>query len=88
MRIKETRRQRLRRVHRIIRVKQPARHHKIYHRYLKHLPEIPLDAPSEPGRIYHLVQLHRRWCGYFKRYRSADCDCWPIYRRFVEPSRH
>jgi hypothetical protein len=74
-------------VHKIIRVKQPARHHEIYHRYIRHLPEVTLSAPPEPGRTYHLVMLHRRRCGYFRRYNLADCDCAVAYRRFVEPLR-
>jgi hypothetical protein len=58
-----------------------------YHRYVKHLPEIPFDAPPEHGRTYHVVELHQKRCGFLRRWNPDECDCEPTLRRHVEPKR-
>jgi hypothetical protein len=59
----------------------------VYHRYVRHLPQIALDAPAESGRTYHLAVLHKKRCGYFRHHNLDDCDCRPVLRRHVEPIR-
>jgi hypothetical protein len=33
--------------------------------YVRHLPRVPLNAPFEPGRFYHVCVLHDDWCNRF-----------------------
>lgn len=43
--------------------------------YIRHLPQIALDAPYEPGRVYHTVFQHDGWCKFYDRGRLSDCNC-------------
>ena len=42
-----------------------------FENYIKHLPQVPLDAPIEPGRLYHKVIAHDDWCAI---YNDAESD--------------
>jgi hypothetical protein len=33
----------------------PAKQNRLYNDYVRHLPRVPLDAPYERGRLYHMV---------------------------------
>ena len=57
---------------------------KFYNDYVRHLPQVPLDAPIERGRIHHLVVHHDEWCAV---YDGKDCNCDPNVSRHVEPER-
>jgi hypothetical protein len=50
---------------------------------------VPLDAPLERGRVYHMVCYHDDWCGIYDRPFGtlADCTCSPTFARHVEPER-
>jgi hypothetical protein len=65
------------------------RHNSFVANYVSHLPEIPLNAPFEPGRVYHCAYFHDECCAiYDKDHGSlADCNCTPIVRRYIEPRR-
>jgi hypothetical protein len=63
------------------------RHDTIFHKYVRHLPEIPVDAPYERGRVYHTVFFHDHDCPFYASNNLADCACNVIVRRFVEPRR-
>jgi hypothetical protein len=60
-------------------------HNSFYGRYVQHLPQVPLDAPLERGRVHHLVCFHDDWCAF---YEGKDCNCNPIITRHAEPERH
>jgi hypothetical protein len=66
------------------RARRKARENRFYQTYIRHLPAVPIDAPLEPGRVYHTVFAHDDWC---EIYSGRDCNCSPIVRRFVEPRR-
>ncbi len=51
--------------------------------YLKQLPEVPIDEPMDPDRVYHHAYLHDDWC----QYRQGRCNCDVVTKRFVEPVR-
>jgi hypothetical protein len=57
--------------------------------YVHYLPEIPVDAPVEPGRVYHVAYYHEQWCKIYDAGSCglASCNCNPDVRRFVEPKR-
>ncbi len=57
---------------------------KFYDGYIKHLPQVAVDAPLERGRLYHLTFFHDDWCTIFD---GADCNCDPIVTRHIEPRR-
>jgi hypothetical protein len=62
---------------------------KFVNEYVRHLPEIPLDAPLEPGRTYHMAYYHDNWCKIYDpgSHGLASCNCKPNVRRFEEPKR-
>jgi hypothetical protein len=43
--------------------------------YIQHLPRVPLDAPEEAGRRYHLISHHEPSCRSWTTERFEDCDC-------------
>jgi hypothetical protein len=45
---------------------------------------VPLDAPLERRRVYHVAVQHDRWCTF---YSGGLSNCAPIINRFVEPVR-
>jgi hypothetical protein len=53
-----------------------------YQDYVRHLPQVPVDAPLERGRVDHLSFLHDDWCRW-----PADCNCDVEVVRHVEPRR-
>jgi hypothetical protein len=63
-----------------------ARHNLFYQSYVRHLPEVPLDAPYERGRVYHTCIAHDDWCRFYSSNNIADCDC-NMVTRHVEPRR-
>jgi hypothetical protein len=58
-----------------------------YRNYVRHLPQVPVDAPLERGRVDHLSFLHDDWCRFFSTGRPADCNCDVEVVRHVEPVR-
>jgi hypothetical protein len=64
-------------------------HNSFVANYVRHLPEIPLDAPYEPGQVSHCVYFHDDRCSIYDKDDGclADCNCNPIVRRHVEPRR-
>ena len=60
-----------------------SRHNAFFETYIRHLPEVPLDAPLEPGRVYHAVIAHDDNCRFYATERLADCNCDPLVKRFV-----
>jgi hypothetical protein len=63
------------------------RHNSFFRDYIRHLPEISVAAPPQPGRVHHLVFFHDDDCGFYGTNNVADCTCNPIIRRYVEPVR-
>jgi hypothetical protein len=57
--------------------------------YLQHLPQVPLDAPEEPGRRYYTVEHHDSECRSLRPpRRREDCDCNRVVKtKLVEPVR-
>ena len=66
------------------RARKMAGHNKFYNDYIRHLPQVALDAPLERGRLYHTVVHHDEWCAF---YDDKDCNCDPNISRHVEPKR-
>ena len=62
-------------------------HNTFYQRYVQHLPQVPLDAPLERGRVYHEAHHHDDWCRIYDTGNPADCNCNPAVTRHVEPRR-
>lgn len=60
------------------------RENAFYLQYVRHLPPVPLDAPLEPGRVYHKVFNHDNWCGI---YSGHQCNCNPSVSQHIEPRR-
>ena len=60
------------------------RESKFYRSYVQHLPEVPVDAPFERGRLHHLVVHHDQWCNF---YDDGPCNCNPFMTRRAEPRR-
>jgi len=63
------------------------RHNTFFRDYIRHLPEIAVDAPYERGRVYHTVFFHDDHCPFYASNDLADCTCNVIVRRYVEPGR-
>jgi len=61
--------------------------HNSFYEYIRHLPQVPVDAPLERGRVYHTVIQHDDWCRFYETENFADCNCNPIISRHVEPER-
>jgi hypothetical protein len=61
-----------------------ARHNQLYETYVRHLPRVPLDAPLERGRVYHMVYFHDEQCAF---YSGKSCNCQPTVSRHAEPER-
>jgi hypothetical protein len=66
-----------------------SRQNKFYREYVSQLPEMPLNAPFERGRMYHVAVFHDDWCSIYSKDAGtmADCNCNPIVRRYAEPRR-
>lgn len=62
-------------------------HNRYYLDHIRHLPQVPLDAPLERGRVYHTVTMHDSWCRFYDRGRVEDCNCNPTFSRHIEPVR-
>ena len=62
-----------------------AKHSGFYEGYVRHLPEVPVDAPLGPGGFYHLVIQHDDWCRFYETENFADCNCKPIVSRHIDP---
>jgi hypothetical protein len=60
------------------------RENDFYLKYVRHLRSIQLDAPTEPGRVYHMVFSHDSWCAI---YSGRQCNCNPSVSRHIEPKR-
>jgi hypothetical protein len=41
--------------------------------YIHHLPEVPVDAPMERGKVYHYVFHHDPWCTVYDG--GGECNC-------------
>ena len=65
------------------------RHDAFYRDYVRHLPQVPLDAPLKSGKLYHLVFAHDDDCAIYNKPNGslADCTCDPVVSRHVEPRR-
>ena len=64
------------------------RHDTLFTAYIRHLPQVPLDAPLEPGRVYHVCFHHDPDCGFYLHQRLEDCTCSKlVVTRHVEPRR-
>jgi hypothetical protein len=63
------------------------RHNRFVDEYVRHLPEISLDALGDalgkPG-ITHIVYYHDNGCSI---YDGKDCNCKPDVQFFAEPQR-
>jgi len=63
------------------------RHNRFVDKYVRHLPEVSLEALGEslgrPG-VMHAVYYHDDWC---RIYDGKDCNCKPDVRFFAEPRR-
>ena len=55
-------------------------------KYIKHLPEVPVNARYERGKFYHTVYRHDDWCSFYSG-TGELCNCNPIITRHVEPRR-
>lgn len=66
------------------RARAMAQENDFYNDYVAHLPKVPIDAPLERGKLYHVVMHHDDWC---RIYSGEDCNCNPIATRHVEPKR-
>jgi hypothetical protein len=55
-----------------------------YESYIRHLPEVPVDAPLERGKVYHIVCHHDVWCSI---YDGGICNCDVEVTRHVEVKR-
>jgi hypothetical protein len=67
------------------RSKAMARENTFYTDYIRHLPSVPIDAPLERGRLYHIVMHHDEWCAIYDG--KGQCNCNPIVTRHIEPKR-
>jgi hypothetical protein len=64
-----------------------AKHDTFYQEHIRHLPQVPLDAPFERGRVYHTCVHHDAWCRFYDTENPGDCNCEPEITRHVEPRR-
>jgi hypothetical protein len=55
-----------------------------YQSYVAHLPQVPINAALERGKLYHEVHHHDDWCAI---YDGNTCNCNVIITRHVEPKR-
>jgi hypothetical protein len=62
-----------------------AKQNAVYNDYIKHLPEVAIDAPMEHGRVHHVCFFHDDWCQIYVTGNAADCNCNPAVARHVEP---
>jgi hypothetical protein len=69
------------------RKRKGARHSSFYQEYVRHLPQEPIDASTEDGRVYHLVHQHDDWCRFYETDNPVGCNCNVVVTRHVEPSR-
>ena len=56
------------------RARKMQRHNHFYSEYIRHLPNVPVDAPYERGQVNHLVFHHDEWCAI---YDDKECNCLP-----------
>jgi hypothetical protein len=56
-----------------------------YLNYVRHLPQVPVDAPVKRGSVHHLVYHHDEWCSI---YRGSECNCNVIITRHEEVKRN
>lgn len=66
------------------RVARKKREGDFYNDYIRHLPEVPVDAPMERGKVYHSVCHHDDWCAI---YHGGECNCNVVVTRHVEVKR-
>jgi hypothetical protein len=59
----------------------------LYQEYIRHLPEVPLDAPMERGRVHYISFFHDDWCRMYDTDNPDDCNCNPDIRRHDDPVR-
>ena len=64
-----------------------ARLNDFYTKCIRHMPEVPVDAPLQRDRVYHTVIQHDDWCRFYQTENLADCNCNPIISRHIEPER-
>jgi hypothetical protein len=64
-----------------------AKRNNLYEQYIRHMPQVPIDAPLERSRVYHTVIQHDAWCRFYETENIADCNCNPIVTRHIEPER-
>lgn len=70
------------------RAKRMARENKFVDEYVSHLPQVPVDAPLERGRLYHTVMHHDAWCKIYDGDGGIEsCNCNPLITRYIEPRR-
>jgi hypothetical protein len=69
------------------RAKRRRMHDRFYLDHIRHLPQVPLDAPLKRGRAYHSVTFHDHWCRFYDHGRVSDCNCNPTFSRYIEPVR-
>lgn len=59
--------------------------------YVRHLPEIAINTPFEPGSVTHTVVSHDDWCALLRamieKRKPEPCNCRPVVRRYREPLR-
>ena len=63
------------------------KHNNFFESYIRHLPQVPLDAPRQPGTVEHLVIHHDEWCRFYETENFNDCNCDFVVSRHVEPER-
>lgn len=73
-----------RRARRAAAARNRKKHDRFYQTYIQHLPQIPIDAPYERGRVYHMCFHHDDWCRFYETENLADCNCNPFVTRYVE----
>jgi hypothetical protein len=60
-----------------------------YQNYIQQLPEVPMEAPLERGRLYHTVCHHDPWCAIYDTDTGGlgQCNCNVVLTRHIEPRR-
>ena len=61
----------------------------------KYCREVPFDAPTEDGKVYHTMCQHEDLCASWdetwdrvrREIVRKECSCNPIFRRWVEPEK-
>ena len=64
-----------------------AKHDNIFENYIRHLPQLPLGAPMQPGTVEHLVIHHDETCRFYENENIMECNCDFIMSRYIEPER-